>query len=126
MLILGLKLSEKILVGGNAVMLVSARKDFARLGFDFPQDVPVDREKVRDKIIAQGGKRRTAASQMTYDDPLAAAAVCKAQLQDIRRQLESCQETISRVSLETLRLGIDTVRGDISHLIDLCGDAETT
>jgi len=59
MLCLGIAVDEKILIGDTiTVMLLSTKTGQARLGFDAPDHVAIDREEVRQKIIASGGDRR--------------------------------------------------------------------
>lgn len=59
MLILSVWRSEKVLIGDRiSVMLVDVRGAKVRLGFDVPEHIPVDREDVRQRIIASGGDRR--------------------------------------------------------------------
>jgi carbon storage regulator len=50
-LVLGRKVDEKIVIGGNiTIMVVEIRGDKVKLGIDAPKDVSVHRQEVQDAI----------------------------------------------------------------------------
>lgn len=54
MLVLGRKIGQKILIGDDiTVTVVNADGGSASIGIDAPRDVPVDREEVRERKLAE-------------------------------------------------------------------------
>ena len=57
MLVLTRKPGEKVVIDGNiTVTLVETKGNRVRLAFDAPPHVPIYREEVREKFVAQSGE----------------------------------------------------------------------
>lgn len=61
MLVLSRRRDEVICIGDNIkIMVVDIRGDKVRLGIEAPEDVPIHREEVYDRVQAEGELRKEA------------------------------------------------------------------
>ncbi len=62
MLVLSRKVGEKILIGDKiAVTVVRVTQGVVRIGIDAPQDLPIVREEIKDRVDKNASKPATAA-----------------------------------------------------------------
>jgi carbon storage regulator len=54
MLVLSRQVGEDVMVGDCVVKVIEIRRDKVRLGFDFPEDVPIHRREIYELIKREG------------------------------------------------------------------------